>query len=432
MEPGNGRTLLIDRGFEFSIAATQNLKTNAGGANDPFMAQGLGAAANSVAAVPASADGGSGGRGGGSQGSVTDTVMRLSLAAAKGAATAAAVGAVGAAVAATAPMTFLLGSSFLFGLAIGNAVANRDKIGALGSRIWNGTASLDDWETVTETGAGLVAGGVFAKTGAKVVASKVGQWVAKRAAAKAAQLVAGEAGGAGKLRVCFPAGTKVSTPEGDNPIEELREGDEVFAFDFDTGDVVARKIKATFQRESNQLVQLTVDGKLIEATQSHPFWVLGHGWVEAADLKIGMGLSGLDGEPRTITDIGGRSGPVAVYNLEVDGEHNYFIGEDPVLVHNQNVVDTDFNRATNVALEWLRAQGIDTSKVVGPNAARFGPDKGLPNGVRFEGGGYYRIEYDTRSGAHINVGIRKADGPHIKFQGNQKTVNKLIQRLFRC
>ena len=197
MEPGNGRTLLIDRGFEFSIAATQNLKTNAGGANDPFMAQGLGAAANSVAAVPASADGGSGGRGGGSQGSVTDTVMRLSLAAAKGALAGAIAGAaVGAGLAgltAASPFLGVLAGGALIGGGIDMLVKNRHEIGALGGRIWNGTASLEDWETVTESVAGIATGGAAGKATGKFVGEKVGQWVAKRAAAKAAQLVAGEA-----------------------------------------------------------------------------------------------------------------------------------------------------------------------------------------------------------------------------------------------
>jgi hypothetical protein len=234
------------------------------------------------------------------------------------------------------------------------------------------------------------------------------------------------------LRKCFPAGTEVSTPDGDRPIESLQEGDEVYAFDFETGEVVVREIKTIFQREAIQLVQLTVDGDLIEATMEHPFWVSGRGWVEAGHLEVGMELWGIDGEARTITSIGGRSGPVAVFNFEVDEEHTYFVGDEPVLVHNTDPINTDFNKAVNEALKWLRSQGIDTSKVEGPNDARFGPDKGKPNGVRFAGGGYYRIEYDARSGAHINVGAGKTKGPHIKFEGTQKTVNKLIRRLFRC
>ena len=37
-----------------------------------------------------------------------------------------------------------------------------------------------------------------------------------------------------------------------------------------------------------------------------------------------------------------------------------------------------------------------------------------------------------RSGAHINVEIGKTKGPHILFEGNQRTVDKLTSRLFEC
>lgn len=95
-----------------------------------------------------------------------------------------------------------------------------------------------------------------------------------------------------------------------------------------------------------------------------------------------------------------------------------------------DLVQTDFNNATNEALRWLEANGVDTSRVEGPYIAKFGPHEGKPVGVRFSGGGYYRVEFDSRSKAHINVGIRKHTGPHIHFEGNQKTVDNLIGRLF--
>ncbi len=243
-------------------------------------------------------------------------------------------------------------------------------------------------------------------------ATRLASWFAPRGSQVAVKA-------AGRLRVCFPAGTIVSTPTGPKSIESVREGDEVYAFDFDTGEVVVRKVKTTFHREAAELLQLYVGGELIEATRSHPFWVVGTGWVEAADLQVGMRLSGITGSMEVISHIGGRSEPVAVYNLEVDSEHNYFVSSKALLVHNQNL-DTDFNRALNTALDWLKSKGVDTSKVVGAFEAKFGPHKGNPIGVRFEGGGYYRIEFDARNGVHINVGVGKTKGPHVVFEGTQK------------
>jgi len=253
--------------------------------------------------------------------------------------------------------------------------------------------------------------------------------------AKACKAAAAEAAAAenAAMRVCFPAGTLIATPDGPKTIESLQKGDVVLSWDFEQEKRVDKPISATFHRTSEKLVRVALDtGDTIEATESHPFWVVGVGWVRAGELKPDTSLRGLDGLPKRIVAIGSRLGPVAVYNLEIQGPHNYYAGHEPVLVHNQDVVNTDFNRATNVALEWLQANGVNTAKVSGPWSARFGPDKGSPIGVRFEGGGGYRIEFDARSGAHINVEAGKLKGPHIQFEGNQKTVNTLVRRLFRC
>lgn len=43
----------------------------------------------------------------------------------------------------------------------------------------------------------------------------------------------------------------------------------------------------------------------------------------------------------------------------------------------------------------------------------------------------FRVEFDSRSGAHINVWSGKEKGPHFTFEGARKTVAK-IQGHFRC
>ena len=132
----------------------------------------------------------------------------------------------------------------------------------------------------------------------------------------------------------------------------------------------------------------------------------------------------------TVSSIEQISGLIAVYNFEVEVDHNYFAGDSEILVHNTG--GDDFNTAIQSALEWLKSQGVDVGKPSGTFTGKFGPNKGKPIGVRFEGGGFYRIEYDARSGAHINVGVKKIKGPHIQLEGSQKTVNKVISRFFDC
>jgi hypothetical protein len=47
-----------------------------------------------------------------------------------------------------------------------------------------------------------------------------------------------------------------------------------------------------------------------------------------------------------------------------------------------------------------------------------------------DGGAGYRIEFDARSGAHINVWSRKEKGPHYVFPGNEGAVRAKWRQLF--
>ncbi|TWP23462.1 hypothetical protein ETU10_06965 [Apibacter muscae] len=63
---------------------------------------------------------------------------------------------------------------------------------------------------------------------------------------------------------------------------------------------------------------------------------------------------------------------------------------------------------------------------------KFGDIAGKPVGMQtMDGKVGFRIEYDARSGAHINVWSGKEKGPHYIFKAKEKTVKKL-QNLFKC
>ena len=47
-----------------------------------------------------------------------------------------------------------------------------------------------------------------------------------------------------------------------------------------------------------------------------------------------------------------------------------------------------------------------------------------------DGRAHFRIEFDGRNGAHINVQYGKEKGPHFKFEGDQKMVNNITKRFF--
>ena len=81
---------------------------------------------------------------------------------------------------------------------------------------------------------------------------------------------------------------------------------------------------------------MKVNNETFTATEDHPFYVEGKGWVEAISLHAGMTIWFANGTKGTVEDISneGLEDPVTVYNFEVKDFHTYFVGDSGVLVHN--------------------------------------------------------------------------------------------------
>ena len=154
---------------------------------------------------------------------------------------------------------------------------------------------------------------------------------------QAAESAETEAAALAKATRCFPAGTKVATPKGDINIEDIRVGDAVYTYDPKTGESVEQKVTGLLHNFTYHWVDVQVGSEVIRATRSHPFWVESeHEWVEAADLKRGMLLRLENGQAAAITGISvvDLQQPEPTYNLEVEVNHDYFVGATHVLVHN--------------------------------------------------------------------------------------------------
>ncbi len=94
----------------------------------------------------------------------------------------------------------------------------------------------------------------------------------------------------------------------------------------------------TFSHASGEVLDIVVDGltEPIGCTGAHPFWSEDRqAFIPARDLRLGETLRTESGTLRQITRITPRRGPpAAVFNLEVDAEHVYYVSVDGVLVHN--------------------------------------------------------------------------------------------------
>ncbi len=144
---------------------------------------------------------------------------------------------------------------------------------------------------------------------------------------------------------CFVAGTLVATANGLIPIEDVAIGDQVWSYVERNGDVELRQVTALSEREAERLVDLTIGGELIQATEEHPFYVVGHGWKGAIHLQLGDRIITQSGETAPVEAKWVRLTDTMVYNFTVAGNHNYFVTPDRILVHNADDCRKTFKKS---------------------------------------------------------------------------------------
>ncbi len=98
-------------------------------------------------------------------------------------------------------------------------------------------------------------------------------------------------------------------------------------------------VTATFHHTSGGVIDLVVgvDGgrETIGTTRNHPVWSVDRQeYTQASALEIGDRVLTLAGDIKRVVNKLPRPGPEPVHNLEVYGEHVYFVGRDGILVHN--------------------------------------------------------------------------------------------------
>ncbi|MFN3406034.1 MAG: polymorphic toxin-type HINT domain-containing protein [Cytophagaceae bacterium] len=134
---------------------------------------------------------------------------------------------------------------------------------------------------------------------------------------------------------CFLAGTEVFTGKGMKNIENISKGDSVYSYNLTKGEVELQLVVKVMKRNVEGIYEINVGGEIIFATAEHPFYVQGKEWVKVKDLQIGDNLITTNGAILSLTGIKRLDGVNTVYNMTVDGNHNYFVGKAKILVHNK-------------------------------------------------------------------------------------------------
>ena len=148
---------------------------------------------------------------------------------------------------------------------------------------------------------------------------------------------------------CFGAGTLVRTFNGPRPIEELSAGDLVLSRDTATGMLSFLPVLVVYHNPPNTTFRIDLGGESVISTGIHRFWKAGQGWVMTRDLKPGDHLRTVGGT--LVVKSVQSSKTQNVFNLQVAGSDNFFVGAEGVLAHDNSLVnpaEKPFDRVPSV------------------------------------------------------------------------------------
>jgi RHS repeat-associated protein len=145
---------------------------------------------------------------------------------------------------------------------------------------------------------------------------------------------------------CFIEGTKVSIEDGFKNIEDIEIGDLVWSFNENTNEISLKYVINTVVKEIDHLDKLIIESDTIYTTDDHPFWV-SNSWKNASDLNVGDTLTYRNGQQKVLSYKERIDTTVTVYNFAVEEFHTYFVGENGVLVHNNNPCATVIKKQTS-------------------------------------------------------------------------------------
>ena len=136
---------------------------------------------------------------------------------------------------------------------------------------------------------------------------------------------------------CFVAGTQVLTENGIKNIEDVKLGEKVYTVNLDNNKKELKEVTDLIINYTKELYELTIGSETVLATPNHRFYIQDKGWIRAKDLEIGDEIVAKGTtEDMTVHSIAYRTytEEIPVYNLTVDGHHNYLITKYELLVHN--------------------------------------------------------------------------------------------------
>ena len=149
----------------------------------------------------------------------------------------------------------------------------------------------------------------------------------------------GGGGGGRRGGGCFIAGTPVTTINGYKNIENIQIGDIVLSYN-------EQKQKNEYSTVLDTMIHviydniyiLYINNEQLNVTGIHRFLIKRNNqqqWIQASELKVNDLVLFADGSWHIIEKINIKIELKAVYNFEVDCNHNYYVGYNQILAHNK-------------------------------------------------------------------------------------------------
>ena len=131
----------------------------------------------------------------------------------------------------------------------------------------------------------------------------------------------------------FTADTMVAVPDGERSISEIVVGDMVLGLNPETKDVEAFKVIDTTSHVQEDLIELTIDGEVLQTTRQHLFFTARGSWSEAQQLTVSDRIQAMDGTFGTVDSIVVvKDANQPVYSLLVQKAYTFFVGNGTWLV----------------------------------------------------------------------------------------------------
>ena len=139
---------------------------------------------------------------------------------------------------------------------------------------------------------------------------------------------------------CFLSDELVLTNKGYKEISKIKVGDMVLSYNEQTKKNEYARVIYTYEHlnVNDNIYSIKVNNTVIEASTEHPFYVKsldGFKIVRSKDLKVGDVLFDSNGNIYPITDITITNSINNLYNIEVENNHNYYVSNSNILVHNR-------------------------------------------------------------------------------------------------